>query len=97
MWIKLGQGSFRWDRRKNSSPRGWSGTEQVPCAWLVLRLSSRQEHGAAAGLQVQLLTAVLFQSIEQLEKEMLNGQKLQGPQTSAELHRILKSKNAVEK
>ncbi|KAM6106343.1 glycerol-3-phosphate dehydrogenase [NAD(+)], cytoplasmic isoform 2-T2 [Pterocles gutturalis] len=36
-------------------------------------------------------------SIEQLEKEMLNGQKLQGPQTSAELHHILKSKNAVEK
>ncbi|KFV71209.1 Glycerol-3-phosphate dehydrogenase [NAD(+)], cytoplasmic, partial [Dryobates pubescens] len=38
-----------------------------------------------------------FQSLEQLEKEMLNGQKLQGPQTSAELHRILQSKNAVEK
>ncbi|XP_075581092.1 glycerol-3-phosphate dehydrogenase [NAD(+)], cytoplasmic [Pelecanus crispus] len=36
-------------------------------------------------------------SIEQLEKEMLDGQKLQGPQTSAELHRILKSKNLVEK
>ncbi|XP_064330625.1 glycerol-3-phosphate dehydrogenase [NAD(+)], cytoplasmic isoform X3 [Phalacrocorax carbo] len=36
-------------------------------------------------------------SIEQLEKEMLNGQKLQGPPTSAELHRILKTKNAVEK
>ncbi|NXU76322.1 GPDA dehydrogenase, partial [Oreotrochilus melanogaster] len=36
-------------------------------------------------------------SIDQLEKEMLNGQKLQGPQTSAELHRILKSKNMVEK
>ncbi|XP_010181706.1 PREDICTED: glycerol-3-phosphate dehydrogenase [NAD(+)], cytoplasmic isoform X2 [Mesitornis unicolor] len=36
-------------------------------------------------------------SIEQLEKEMLNGQKLQGPQTSAELHHILKSKNAVDK
>ncbi|XP_061871546.1 glycerol-3-phosphate dehydrogenase [NAD(+)], cytoplasmic isoform X2 [Colius striatus] len=36
-------------------------------------------------------------SIEQLEKEMLNGQKLQGPQTSAELHRILKSKNIVDK
>lgn len=43
------------------------------------------------------LTVGLFQSIEQLEKEMLNGQKLQGPQTSAELHRILKSKNVVEK
>ncbi|KFW83614.1 Glycerol-3-phosphate dehydrogenase [NAD(+)], cytoplasmic, partial [Manacus vitellinus] len=50
-----------------------------------------------SGLQAQLLTAGLFQSIEQLEKEMLNGQKLQGPQTSAELHRILKSKNVVEK
>ncbi|NXN19607.1 GPDA dehydrogenase, partial [Indicator maculatus] len=36
-------------------------------------------------------------SLEQLEKEMLNGQKLQGPQTSAELHRILKSKQAVDK
>lgn len=43
------------------------------------------------------LSVGLFQSIEQLEKEMLNGQKLQGPQTSAELHRILKSKNMVEK
>ncbi|CAI9534485.1 unnamed protein product [Staurois parvus] len=36
-------------------------------------------------------------SIEQLENEMLNGQKLQGPQTSAELNHILKSKNMVEK
>lgn len=36
-------------------------------------------------------------SIEQLEKEMLNGQKLQGPQTSAELHHILKHKNLVDK
>ncbi|KFQ24141.1 Glycerol-3-phosphate dehydrogenase [NAD(+)], cytoplasmic, partial [Merops nubicus] len=43
------------------------------------------------------LTRGLFQSIEQLEKEMLNGQKLQGPQTSAELHHILKTKNLVEK
>lgn len=65
------------------------------CTWLGL--VTEQERGVAAGLQVQLLTAGLFQSIEQLEKEMLNGQKLQGPQTSAELHRILKSKNVVEK
>ncbi|XP_074836530.1 glycerol-3-phosphate dehydrogenase [NAD(+)], cytoplasmic isoform X2 [Carettochelys insculpta] len=36
-------------------------------------------------------------SIEQLEKEMLNGQKLQGPQTSAELNHILRHKNLVEK
>ncbi|XP_069509779.1 glycerol-3-phosphate dehydrogenase [NAD(+)], cytoplasmic [Ambystoma mexicanum] len=36
-------------------------------------------------------------SIEELEREMLNGQKLQGPQTSAELHRILKAKDMVDK
>lgn len=37
------------------------------------------------------------QSIEELENEMLNGQKLQGPATSAEVHRILKQKNLVDK
>ncbi|XP_025025193.1 glycerol-3-phosphate dehydrogenase [NAD(+)], cytoplasmic isoform X1 [Python bivittatus] len=36
-------------------------------------------------------------SIEQLENEMLNGQKLQGPQTSAELHHILKHRNLTDK
>ncbi|XP_031963375.1 glycerol-3-phosphate dehydrogenase 1-like protein isoform X2 [Corvus moneduloides] len=36
-------------------------------------------------------------SIEKLEKEMLNGQKLQGPQTSAEVHRILKQKGMLDK
>uniref|UniRef100_A0AAR2IMT5 Glycerol-3-phosphate dehydrogenase [NAD(+)] n=1 Tax=Pygocentrus nattereri TaxID=42514 RepID=A0AAR2IMT5_PYGNA len=36
-------------------------------------------------------------SIEELEKEMLNGQKLQGPLTSAEVYHILKQKGLVEK
>ncbi|KAK1173463.1 glycerol-3-phosphate dehydrogenase 1-like protein [Acipenser oxyrinchus oxyrinchus] len=36
-------------------------------------------------------------SIEELEQEILNGQKLQGPQTSAEVHNILKQKGLVEK
>uniref|UniRef100_U3ET44 Glycerol-3-phosphate dehydrogenase [NAD(+)] n=1 Tax=Micrurus fulvius TaxID=8637 RepID=U3ET44_MICFL len=36
-------------------------------------------------------------SIEQLENEMLRGQKLQGPQTSAELHHILKPRNLTDK
>ncbi|XP_074756686.1 glycerol-3-phosphate dehydrogenase 1-like protein isoform X2 [Athene noctua] len=36
-------------------------------------------------------------SIEELEQEMLNGQKLQGPQTSAEVYRILKQKGMLEK
>ncbi|XP_073161295.1 glycerol-3-phosphate dehydrogenase 1-like protein isoform X1 [Lepidochelys kempii] len=36
-------------------------------------------------------------SIEELEKEMLNGQKLQGPQTSAEVYKMLKQKNMVDK
>uniref|UniRef100_A0A2K5L503 Glycerol-3-phosphate dehydrogenase [NAD(+)] n=1 Tax=Cercocebus atys TaxID=9531 RepID=A0A2K5L503_CERAT len=36
-------------------------------------------------------------SIEQLEKEMLNGQKLQGPETARELHSILQHKGLVDK
>ncbi|KAM7382352.1 hypothetical protein PAMP_002085 [Pampus punctatissimus] len=36
-------------------------------------------------------------SIEELEMEMLNGQKLQGPATSAEVYHILKQKNLVDK
>uniref|UniRef100_H6ULF9 Glycerol-3-phosphate dehydrogenase [NAD(+)] n=1 Tax=Plecoglossus altivelis TaxID=61084 RepID=H6ULF9_PLEAT len=36
-------------------------------------------------------------SIEELEKEMLNGQKLQGPATASEVNHILKSKNMVDK
>ncbi|KAG5275191.1 hypothetical protein AALO_G00144590 [Alosa alosa] len=36
-------------------------------------------------------------TIEELEKEMLNGQKLQGPATAAEVHRILKGKKLVDK
>ncbi|XP_065743711.1 glycerol-3-phosphate dehydrogenase [NAD(+)], cytoplasmic isoform X2 [Phocoena phocoena] len=36
-------------------------------------------------------------SIEQLEKEMLNGQKLQGPQTARELHSILQHKGLLDK
>uniref|UniRef100_C1BL19 Glycerol-3-phosphate dehydrogenase [NAD(+)] n=1 Tax=Osmerus mordax TaxID=8014 RepID=C1BL19_OSMMO len=36
-------------------------------------------------------------SIEELEKEMLNGQKLQGPATAAEVRLILKNKNLVDK
>lgn len=35
-------------------------------------------------------------SIEILESEMLNGQKLQGPQTSAAVYRVLKKKNLVD-
>ncbi|XP_064271422.1 glycerol-3-phosphate dehydrogenase 1-like protein isoform X1 [Passer domesticus] len=36
-------------------------------------------------------------SIEELEKEMLNGQKLQGPQTSAEVYQLLKQKGMLDK
>ncbi|XP_023267273.1 glycerol-3-phosphate dehydrogenase 1-like protein, partial [Seriola lalandi dorsalis] len=35
-------------------------------------------------------------SIEELEKEMLNGQKLQGPATSAEVYHILRQKGLVD-
>uniref|UniRef100_A0A672Y3K0 Glycerol-3-phosphate dehydrogenase [NAD(+)] n=1 Tax=Sphaeramia orbicularis TaxID=375764 RepID=A0A672Y3K0_9TELE len=36
-------------------------------------------------------------SIAELEAEMLNGQKLQGPQTSAEVYRILQKKDMIDK
>ncbi|XP_030045881.1 glycerol-3-phosphate dehydrogenase 1-like protein [Microcaecilia unicolor] len=36
-------------------------------------------------------------TIEDLEREMLNGQKLQGPQTAAEVHRILQQRALVHK
>ncbi|XP_030225665.1 glycerol-3-phosphate dehydrogenase 1-like protein isoform X1 [Gadus morhua] len=36
-------------------------------------------------------------SIEELEKEMLNGQKLQGPATSTEVYHILQQKGLVDK
>lgn len=37
------------------------------------------------------------QTIEELENEMLNGQKLQGPATAAEVYLILKHKNLIDK
>ncbi|XP_071499167.1 glycerol-3-phosphate dehydrogenase [NAD(+)], cytoplasmic-like [Diadema antillarum] len=36
-------------------------------------------------------------TIEELEQEMLNGQKLQGPQTAYEVHQMLKSKNLTNR
>ena len=39
----------------------------------------------------------VLQSITELEAEMLNGQKLQGPQTSAEVYKILLKKDMVDK
>uniref|UniRef100_A0A8C2GWT3 Glycerol-3-phosphate dehydrogenase [NAD(+)] n=1 Tax=Cyprinus carpio TaxID=7962 RepID=A0A8C2GWT3_CYPCA len=41
--------------------------------------------------------SVFHQSIVELEAEMLNGQKLQGPQTSAEVYKILQKKSMVDK
>ena len=38
-----------------------------------------------------------IQSIEDLEKEMLNGQKLQGPPTAAEVNVMLKAKKMEHK
>ncbi|XP_030645017.1 glycerol-3-phosphate dehydrogenase 1c isoform X2 [Chanos chanos] len=41
--------------------------------------------------------ATSSKSIAELEAEMLNGQKLQGPQTAAEVYKILQRRNMVEK
>ncbi len=40
---------------------------------------------------------LFLQTIEQLEAEMLNGQKLQGPPTAAEVNIMLKSKGMEDK
>ena len=40
---------------------------------------------------------LLLQSIEELEKEMLNGQKLQGPETAREVNLMLKAKNMTDR
>jgi glycerol-3-phosphate dehydrogenase (NAD+) len=37
------------------------------------------------------------QSIEKLEKELLNGQKLQGPITASEVNFMLKNKNMEDR
>ena len=49
------------------------------------------------GTSEMFLVSSLAQTIEDLEKEMLNGQKLQGPATAAEVHLILKHKNLIDK
>lgn len=48
-------------------------------------------------ITVVTLVLCLLQSIEELEKEMLNGQKLQGPQTAAEVNFMLKNKQMENK
>ncbi len=40
---------------------------------------------------------LFLQSIIELEAEMLNGQKLQGPQTSAEVYKLLQKRDIVNK
>ena len=44
-----------------------------------------------------IVFSISIQSIEVLEKEMLNGQKLQGPPTAAEVNYMLKSKQMEDK
>lgn len=48
-------------------------------------------------LNINCCSTFSVQSIEQLENELLNGQKLQGPATASEVHIILKQKNMLEK
>lgn len=43
------------------------------------------------------MVLVFLQTIEELEKEMLNGQKLQGPPTAFEVNYMLKSKNMEDR
>uniref|UniRef100_A0A3Q0QPX3 Glycerol-3-phosphate dehydrogenase [NAD(+)] n=1 Tax=Amphilophus citrinellus TaxID=61819 RepID=A0A3Q0QPX3_AMPCI len=66
---------------------------QTYCELKALRLHKWKEKG-----QIQMLSYGRNRdSIEELEKEMLNGQKLQGPATAAEVYLILKHKNLIDK
>lgn len=47
--------------------------------------------------QNQHWMSLFVQTIEQLENELLNGQKLQGPATASEVHQILEQKNMLQK
>jgi hypothetical protein len=58
-------------------------------------LSSPLSEGTT--LTRRLSVSFASQTIEELEKELLNGQKLQGPQTSAEVYRILRQKGLLDK
>ena len=49
------------------------------------------------GLHVLTMPFFDCQTIEQLEEELLNGQKLQGPPTAAEVNVVLKSKDLEHK
>lgn len=60
-------------------------------------LSSPPPLSEGTTLKWMLSLSLASQTIEELEKELLNGQKLQGPQTSAEVYRILKQKGLLDK
>ena len=46
--------------------------------------------GIKKRFKVCILISFYLQSIEELEQEMLNGQKLQGPLAALEVHKLLK-------
>lgn len=48
-------------------------------------------------MRLGCFSSFVFKTLEELEKEMLNGQKLQGPQTSAEVYRILQQKGLTDR
>jgi glycerol-3-phosphate dehydrogenase (NAD+) len=56
--------------------------------WWCLHLRNRENDNIYSLL-------LLFQTIQQLEQEMLNGQSLQGPPTAAEIYEAL-SKQGME-
>ena len=60
----------------------------ILCVNLIFSLYKKNNHGHFI---------YLLQSIEDLEKEMLNGQKLQGPPTAFEVNYMLKNKKMEDR
>ncbi|KAK8757661.1 hypothetical protein V5799_004714 [Amblyomma americanum] len=64
--------------------------------WIFFFFSGTNENSLGAHILISF-PAFPFQSIEELEAELLNGQKLQGPETAEEVHVMLKEKNMLDR
>ena len=54
-------------------------------------------HAMSGWLWRVTLDCGLFQPIEEIERELLNGQKLQGPETAREVHTMLVQQNLTDR
>lgn len=69
----------------------------VRAEWSVAQKPGEEEMKTSPDNIKAVSVCAFLQSIAELEAEMLNGQKLQGPQTSAEVYKLLQKRDMVNK